>query len=162
MPDDYNWPATVRKKELAYHNSKVQEVPFYNVGRHPVKRANSLNCRYGTINSLKEIINPNDLDVGLKKAEKREVEARFAPTKFEHDRPFNPTGNKTHNKRCDDMIGKFPAFMPQGYGRVVTRKEPDPDAKPGFKLTHRGKTAPSPSIATNFRNLRTAGAVLRR
>lgn len=65
------------------------------------------------------------------------------------------------NKRCDDFIGKFPQFMPQGYGRVVTRKEVDPDAKPGFKLTHRGKTAPCPSIATNFRNLKTAASLRR-
>lgn len=140
----------------------MQDAPFYTVGRHPIKRANLLNCRFGAINSAKDILDPNELDASLKQREKAEPPAHYKQSKFDHDRPFNPTGNRTTNKRVHDFIGGFPQFMKDGYGKVAVRKEADPDEKARFKHTHKGLTTPCPSIATNFRNLKTAGAILRR
>lgn len=80
MADDYNYAQKQRKKELEYHHSKMQDAPFYNVGRHPIKRANLLNCRFGSINSAKEILyDPSEEDKDFKKP-RPAPEPRFAPS----------------------------------------------------------------------------------
>ena len=79
------------------------------------------------------------------------------------DKPFNPSGNKT-KRRTHDFLGPHPEFMACPYSQELVKKEKNDDAPPPFKLTHNGKSRPSPSVALNVRNLRTqtAAAVLRR
>jgi len=53
-------------------------------------------------------------------------------------------------------LAKFPVFMANP-PKELTRKKPvegEAEAKPSFKMTHRRKTVPTASIATNFRNIK--------
>lgn len=77
-----------------------------------------------------------------------------------HDRPFNPTGFKTTNKRVHDYLGPFPKHVADP-PKKVERKAPDEDAPPPFRMTWNKKSVPTPSIACNVRNLRTVGGMRR-
>ena len=79
-----------------------------------------------------------------------------------HDKPFKANGNNTTNKRCFDFIGRFPVHVADPIPQPKKRPPKDDDAPPGFKLTHKYKSRPTPTIACNIRNLRSAGMLMRR
>ena len=77
-------------------------------------------------------------------------------SKAEHDKPFKPSHPPRvgHNKTID----KFPVYIEEGVKEITKRREVDPDAPPipKFKPTHNYKTRPTPSVAVNIRNLKSA------
>ena len=70
-----------------------------------------------------------------------------------HDKAFRPVGPKKGH--YDKMIGKYPEFMPNP-PKELKRKPIDPEEedKPRFKLTYNLRSQPTPSVATNYRNLK--------
>lgn len=69
-----------------------------------------------------------------------------------HDAPFRPANpsKKGYNKTID----KFPAYKEDPM-RVVTRKAKDEKEDRGlWKPTHNKKTIPTPSVTTQFKNLK--------
>ena len=74
---------------------------------------------------------------------------------IEHDKPFRPSNPPKlgYNKTLE----KFPAYQPDPK-KPVTRKMPieGEDDKAKFKPTHNVKTRPTPSVATNMRNIKSA------
>ena len=72
----------------------------------------------------------------------------------EHERAWRPSMPPRSGVYCS--LAKFPEFMPNP-PRELTRKkevEGEPEAKPSFKMSHKRKTVPTTSVATNFRNLK--------
>ena len=72
-----------------------------------------------------------------------------------HDKPFRPTNppKRGYNK----TLAKFPPYK-EDPKKPITRRMPvegEPDI-PKFKPSHNGKTRPTPSVATNMRNIRTS------
>ena len=52
-------------------------------------------------------------------------------------------------------IAKFPEFIPDPpKQKKRVKKDDDDDAPPGFKCTKKYMSRPTPSVATNFRNLK--------
>jgi hypothetical protein len=89
--------------------------------------------------------------------EDRVYPQRKPPAKREplmsHDHPFKPANppKKGYNKTID----KFPEYKEDPLKFAMRRKtSPDEEAKPNFKLTYNGKTVPTPSVTTHFKNLR--------
>ena len=72
---------------------------------------------------------------------------------MEHDKPFRPSnpGKKGYNK----TLAKFPEYK-EDPKKALERKRPveGEEDKPKFKPTHIFKTRPSPSVATNMRNMK--------
>jgi hypothetical protein len=72
------------------------------------------------------------------------------------DAPFRPAGPGKKKK----TLGKFPPFMPNPE-RVIKRVKKNEDAEyvPPFRPTTRQFGRPTPSIVTNFRNIRSAASM---
>lgn len=149
-PDEYDVKKQLLAKEMEYHHSKMQDAPFSQMARSKHKRN-----YMGLINQPKDWLGEDR--VYPPKPEKAKS-AKVLPEI--HDRPFNPTGFKTTNKRVHDYLGGFPKHMPDP-PKEVERKAPDEDAPPPFKMTWNKKSVPTPSIACNVRNLRTVGGYRR-
>lgn len=78
----------------------------------------------------------------------------FVRNEAEHDRAFRPANPSKRGNH--QTIAKFPehkADPPTEKKRVIA-KEGDPEAPPGWKATYAKRTRPTPSVATNFRNLK--------
>lgn len=74
----------------------------------------------------------------------------------EHERPFRPNQPiRTGQTRC--TLDSFPKYM-ENPTKSLTRKRKvegeDEDERPKFRLTHRYKSRPTPSVVTNVRNLK--------
>jgi len=86
---------------------------------------------------------------------KRAVSVREI-SKAEHDKPFKPS----HPPRIgyNKTLAKFPAWEAERPKDVTRRPPLDPEAVPQakFKPTHNFKTRPTPSVAVNMRNLKSA------
>ena len=81
--------------------------------------------------------------------EKKEI-----PTEPLHDKPFKPSNPPKRGNHC--TLEKFPLWK-EDPPKEVTRKkkgEDDPEDPPGFKPTYKYRSMPSPSVATNIRNLK--------
>ena len=155
VSDDYDINKKIAREELKYHHSKLQDVPFYNVSAYGRKKLNQV-AYCGTINSVRAILEENP------PIPPRKATSQAKLPSIVHDKPFNPTGLNTSNKRTYDLLGKFPDYVPDPPPVGAKRKEKDPDAPPAFRLTHRYKSRPTPTVALNVRNLRSAGMLLRR
>jgi len=76
-----------------------------------------------------------------------------------HDKPFKPS-NPNKKGVIKGTISKFPEYLPNPPKELKRVREPEGDDKPepmherGFKMTYRGLSRPTPSIATNTRNLK--------
>ena len=73
-----------------------------------------------------------------------------------HDAPFYPSHppKRGYNK----TIAEFPRYKEDPPIQVKRKKSAEAEKteeKPNFKPTHRKKTIPTPSVTTNFRNLKT-------
>jgi hypothetical protein len=71
-----------------------------------------------------------------------------------HDDPFYPSHppKKGYNKTID----KFPPYKEDPM-KQVTRKKAAPEGaeeRPNFRPTYKEKTVPTPSVTTNYRNLK--------
>ena len=137
MEDDYNRPKYFAAAEREYHYSKLQDKPFS-------QRAKKTD----TFNTHKQILEENP------PIPHRAPKPKTAPA-IEHDKPFKPSNppKKGYNK----TLAKFPVYQ-EDPKKPVTRKVPieGEDEKPKFKPTHNSKSRPTPSVATNLRNMKTA------
>lgn len=73
-----------------------------------------------------------------------------------HDKPFRPSHPSKRGK-IKGTLDKFPEYLPNPpveLKRKVVVEGEEEDVPPGFKVTHRIKTRPTPSVATNYRNLK--------
>merc|ERR1740138_1255872 len=72
-----------------------------------------------------------------------------------HERAFRPANPAKRGNHC--TIEKFPLYKEDPPREVKRIKYPDgqePEAPPGFKMTYNRKSSPTPSVATNIRNLK--------
>ena len=69
-----------------------------------------------------------------------------------HDIPFKPSNppKRGYNKTLD----KFPEYKEDPLRVVTRRKESVDDNKARWKPTHNQKTVPTPSVATQYKNLK--------
>lgn len=74
---------------------------------------------------------------------------------FQHDAPFRPCAKPPRSGHLCS-ISKFPEHVPCPPREKVRKRklEDEPDAPPAFKGTHKYKSRPSSSVATNLRNLK--------
>jgi len=73
-----------------------------------------------------------------------------------HDKPFRPS-NPARKGKIKGTLDKFPEYLPNPpveLKRKVVVEGEEEDSVPGFKVTHRFKSRPTPSVATNYRNLK--------
>lgn len=86
----------------------------------------------------------------------KEGEEEEAPL---HDKAFKPS-NPTKRGALKGTISRFPEYLPNPPRELKRVKEPEgeeaeaPMHEKGFKMTYKGLTRPTPSIATNTRNLK--------
>jgi len=136
MEDDFNRPKVIAQAEREYHESKLQEKPF----SQRVKKT-------GQFNTDRQILQENP------PIPPRAPKPKTAPT-CEHDKPFKPT----HPPRVgyNKTIAKFPAYIEDPKKPVTRKMSVGEEEKPKFKPTHLYKTRPTPSVATNLRNIKSA------
>lgn len=137
IEDDYNRPRMFAVAEREYHQSKLQDKPF----SQKVKRTE-------TFNTNRAILEENPM------LPHRAVKPKTAPA-IEHDKPFKPSHppRRGYNK----TLAKFPLYQ-EDPKKPITRKvliEGEED-KEKFKPTHNVKSRPTPSVATNMRNMKAA------
>lgn len=73
-----------------------------------------------------------------------------------HDKAFKPS-NPSRKGVIKGTLERFPAYLPNPpveLKRKVLAEGEEEESIPGFKATYRNKTRPTPSVATNFRNLK--------
>ena len=89
----------------------------------------------------------------LKEEIKRPARKMTAPNIAEHERAFRPANpaKKGYNK----SIGRFPSYI-ENPPKEITRVRPveGDDPPPRFKMTTNSYSRPTPSIATNMRNMK--------
>lgn len=138
VPDDYDAARKQRKEDLAHHQKLLQETPFRSMGYGNNNFANNsetFGCDVPT-----HI--PRDPEPDMVKAVAHE--AAF--------RPANPMKKGTLKGCCSE----FPEWTPDPYPNSnVTRKAPNPDAPPSFRVgAPIGIRKPTPSVTTLTRNMR--------
>mmetsp|Transcript_29183 Transcript_29183/g.43994 ORF Transcript_29183/g.43994 Transcript_29183/m.43994 type:complete len:110 (-) Transcript_29183:30-359(-) len=71
-----------------------------------------------------------------------------------HDKAFKPANPAKKGNHC--TLEKFPQYLPNPPvpKKRVVPVEGEEEERPGFKATYKGLTRPTPSVATNFRNLK--------
>jgi len=135
MADNYDALKEIAHKERLEHETKLQEKPF----SQKVKQT-------GVFNPDKAVYGEDIPIPHRKPAPKRQPP-------IVHEVPFKPSNppRKGYNKCLD----KFPEYKPNPTN-PVKRKMPveGQEEPPKFKMTHNVKTRPTPSIATNMRNLK--------
>lgn len=117
--------------------SKVQEKPF----SQQVKRTHYFNTHRKVLEE--------DIPIPERPAVKKR-----APL-IEHDKAFKPS----HPPRTgyNKTLAKFPDYQPDPK-KPIERKMPveGEDDKKAFKPSYNGKSRPTPSVACNMRNIKTA------
>lgn len=72
-----------------------------------------------------------------------------------HGRAFRPANPAKRGNHC--TIEKFPLYKedpPKEVKRIKYADGEEPEVPPGFKMTYNRKSSPTPSVATNIRNLK--------
>ena len=94
LPDDYNYPKVLARKELDYHLSKLQDVNFKN-------RAKSTDL----FNTDKVVYDVMDHIKAKEPAPRKKNQMELGI----HDKPFQPSRTK-RSGIVDKGIGKFPEY----------------------------------------------------
>lgn len=101
IESDYNIEKKILREELAEHQSKLQEAPFYPLARQ--QKVTGKRYYFGTFNNPMDVIGP----IGDK-----ELPAKPKPPPpmniHNDDPPFRPYGTNTNSKRVHDTFDKFP------------------------------------------------------
>jgi hypothetical protein len=99
-----------------------------------------------TFNSVKDTFGEDRVYVARKPEEKR------APL-MQHDHPFKPSNppKRGYNKTLD----KFPAYKEDPLKVVTRKKTPEGSDERKWKPSHNKKTMPTPSVTTQYKNLKT-------
>lgn len=137
--DDFYAATKIATKDREYHESKVQEKPFSQMSRR---------LRGGVFNKDSVVYDVLD-DIKWKP---RKMTAQ--PT-CEHERAFRPANPA--KKGANSTINRFPKYM-ENPGKQITRVRPveGEDPPPRFKMTTNSYSRPTPSIATNMRNMKSS------
>jgi hypothetical protein len=113
----------------------------------------------GNFNTSKSILADENLPEIPKKAEQAPGEKYGYPKpkgSFPHDLAFKPGGAKFGKyNTLSDFIGKFPEYICQKPTCLQKQPEVDTDQR-GWRVTYKGVTTPNPSIALNYRNLKSS------
>ena len=134
--DLYDIQKEIAKKEREYHDSKIQDKPFSQRAKHTE-----------VFNKPRAVYEENP-----RLPDKREKV--FESKRAEHDRAFRPANPAKRGNH--QTIEKFPKYVedPPTDKKYVKPPEDAPDGPPGWKATYKKMTRPTPSVATNFRNLK--------
>jgi hypothetical protein len=145
IEDDYNIKKKLAKKEMEYHHSMVQEKPFSQKAKHT-----------DSFNTNRQVYEENPMIPARKPAPVAELAEGAEKPEPLHDKPFRPS-NPSKKGAIKGALEKFPAYLPDPpveKKRKVLAEGEEEDTMLGFKATYRLKTRPTPSVATNFRNLK--------
>lgn len=137
IEDDFDAKKKIAAKEREYHLSKLQDKPFSQKAKHTEM-----------FNSYKQVYMEDPPIPARKPVVKEEGE----PLHDKAFKPANPAKKGNHS-----TLEKFPVHMPdppKEKKRIKYEDGQEPESPPGFKCTYKGLTRPSPSVATNFRNLK--------
>lgn len=137
MEDDFDRPKKLAALERSASHALMQDKPF----SQRVKKRDTFNTHRAVFGE----------DVPIPH---RQRKPPMGPL-MEHDKPFKPS----HPPRLgyNKTIARFPPYK-EDPKKPITRKMKveGEDEKPKFRPSHNYKTRPTPSIATNMRNLRTS------
>ena len=142
-PEEYGYAKKIEDKEREEHYQNIEKIGG---GKHWCPRAKHTD----TFNKPRQVYEENP-PIPRKKTPPKE-EPKGDPL---HDKAFKPAN--PGRKGIQGMISKFPAHVPDPpveKKRVVYAEGEEPESPPGFKATYRFRSSPSPSVATNFRNLK--------
>lgn len=143
MPEDPEAESKLHKAELDYHHSKLPQDagPFKQVGG---------NLKYGTF--VKPLLMYGGPSMALTKPTQGEAKYHSQKILNMHEgAQFKPAGPGKKNK----TLSRFPSFMPDPpREKVRVKKDENAEYVPPFKPSTRQFTRPTPSIVTNFRNMR--------
>jgi hypothetical protein len=145
IEDDYNAKKLLAKKDMEYHHSMVQEKPFSQKAKHT-----------DMFNSFRQVYEENPMIPARKVAVVPELPEGAEKPEALHDKPFRPS-NPSRKGAIKGTLEKFPAYLPDPpveKKRKIIVEGSEEDTMVGFKATYRNKTRPTPSVATNFRNLK--------
>lgn len=131
--DDYNRPKELARKELEHHRTKLQEAPF----RQRVGKIDYFNSHRKLLEE--------DVPLPPKEAKKEKYVDPDERPPFKPSHPPKVGYNKS--------IGTFPEYK-EDPPKQLKRRMPVDDEQPKFKMTHNHKSRPTPSVATNLRNLK--------
>lgn len=73
-----------------------------------------------------------------------------------HDKPFRPS-HPSKKGTIKGTLEKFPAYLPDPpveKKRIILTEAEEAELPIGFKATYKFKSRPTPSVATNYRNLK--------
>lgn len=145
MKDEYDRKRELARKELEESKKKMQEKPFSQRIK-PVDAFNSIEKTYG--------------EEGLVFPKKKP--ARKPQPQVEHPAPFKPS-NPPKKAITDKTLAKFPEYLDDkkaledpNFGKPKQKKVKPEDEKPAWKPNTFKKTTPSPSVATNLKNIRSS------
>ena len=137
IEDPYDIKKKIAQEERKYHEEHVQEKPFSQKAKHTE-----------LFNSHKKVY-MEDPPVPQRKP-------KASPPRPElHDKPFKPANPP--KKGNHHTLQKFPQYLPNPpveKKRVKKEEGMEEEERPGFKATYKGLSRPTPSVATNFRNLK--------
>jgi len=137
MKDEYDRERELNSKEIFDSRKKMQEKPFSQRIK-PVDAFNNIESVYG--------------EEGLTFKPKKPP-AKPKP-QVEHDKPFKPS-NPPKKGIHDKTLAKFPEHIEEK-PEPKKRKPKKDDERPAWKPNTFKSTAPSPSVATNLKNIRSS------
>lgn len=139
MKDEYDRKRELEKEEHEESKKKMQEQPFSQRIKHTE-----------TFATIKEAYGEEGLTFKPKKPP-----AKPKP-QVTHDQPFKPS-NPPKKGAVDKSLGKFPEYIDdKESGKRKPRKVKKDDERPAWKPNYSKRTVPSPSVATNMKNIRSA------
>lgn len=140
IEDDYNRPKIFANAERAYHQSMLQEKNFSQRAKPTAE---------GNFNTHRKILEENPL---LPHRAPKPRSANIADHDGKAFKPSNPP-KAGYNK----TLAPFPTYL-EDPKKPLTRRMPieGEEDKKKFKPTHNAKSRPTPSVATNVRNIKSA------
>lgn len=152
VKDEYDRKKELARKELMESKKKMQEKPF----SQRIKPT-------GTFNNIEQTYGEEGLVFPKKKP------APKPKPQVEHPAPFKPS-NPPKKGAVDKTLSKFPDYLDDelakkdpNFGKPKQKKVKKDDERPAWKPNTFKKTTPSPSVATNLKNIRSCmPAMMRR
>ena len=152
MKDEYDRKKELASKDLEESKKKMQEKPF----SQRIKPSS-------TFNTIEEAYGEEGLTFKKKKP------TRVPKPQVEHTGPFRPS-NPPKKGVVDKTLAKFPEYEDDkraredpNFGKPKQKKVKKDDDRPSWKPNTFVKSKPSPSVATNMRNIRASmPAMMRR
>lgn len=152
MKDEYDRKRQLARQELEESKKKMQEKPFS-------QRIKPMD----TFNNIQDTFGEEGMVFPKKKPQ------RVAKPQVEHDKPFKPS-NPPKKGVIDKTLAKFPDYLDDvkakedpNFGKPKQKIVKKDDERAAWKPNTFKKTVPSPSVATNLKNIRSSlPAMMRR